>query len=139
MAFTAAKGALLKKGDGASPEVFTAVAQIGDITGPEQKVDTIDTTTHNDTSGYKTFIGGLKESGDVKVPIFFDPANSTHTGVMTTLAAGVLVNWKITLPTSPVTSWSFQGLVTHLGHHYKMKDAIMADLTIKVSGAPTLA
>lgn len=139
MAFNAAFGALLKKGDGASPEVFTAIAQIGDITGPDQKVDTIDTTTHNQANKYKAFIGGLMEGGDVKLPVFFDPANATHTGLITTLEAGVLANYQLSLPVSPAVKWSFAGLITNLGHTYKMNGAVMADLTVKVSGKPTLA
>lgn len=133
-------GALLKKGDGASPEVFTTIAQCGDLTGPDQKVDTIDTTTHDNADKYKTFIGGLKEGGDIKVPIFFDPTNSTHQGLLTTIDAAVTVNFQIALPmVSPAYKWSFAGLITQLGHTYKVNGAIMADLTIKVSGKPTLA
>lgn len=139
MAFTAAYGTLLSKGNGASPEVFTPVAQIQDLTGPAQKVDTIDTTTHDGGNGYKAFIGGLKEGGDIKVPILFDPANATHTGLIATLNAGLVVNWKITLPTSPAVNWTFAGLVTDLSHSYKMNGALMSDLTIKVSAKPTLA
>ena len=63
MGFTAAFGTLIKKGDGASPEVFTAVAQVQGITGPGQKADTIETTTHNQANAYKTYIAGLMEGG----------------------------------------------------------------------------
>jgi hypothetical protein len=140
MAFTAAFGTLLKKGDGASPETFTTLAQIGaDLTGPGQKSDTIDTTTHNQTSPYKSFMAGLREGGDVKVPIFFDPSSSTHTGLITTFEAGQPVNWQLCPPFSPVVKWSFAGLLIDIGHTYKIKDAVMADITIKVSGKPTLA
>jgi len=139
MAKYAAFGALLKKGDGASPEVFTTIAQVGDITGPSQKADTIETTTHDNANAYRTFIAGLLEGGDIKVPIFFDPANSTHTGLITTLEARVACNFTLVIPSSPTKTWSFAGVVTDLGHSYKLKDAIMADLSIKVSGKPTLA
>jgi predicted secreted protein len=140
MAFTAAKGTLIKKGDGASPEVFTTVAQIGaDITGPGQKSDTIDTTTHNQSTPYKAFIAGLREGGDIKFPVFFDGNDSTHTGLITTFEAGVPVNWQLVPPFSPAIKWSFAGLLTDIGHTYKIKDATMADITIKVSGKPTLA
>lgn len=140
MAFTAAFGTLLKKGDGASPEAFTTLAQIGaDLTGPGQKSDTIDTTTHNQTSPYKSFMAGLREGGDVKVPVFFDANNATHTGLITTFEAGVPVNWQLVPPFSPTAKWSFAGLLVDIGHTYKIKDAVMADITIRVSGKPTLA
>jgi predicted secreted protein len=135
----AAFGTLLKAGNGASPEVFTAIAQGQDITGPAQKADTIDVTTHDDTSPYKAFIAGLVEGGDVKMPIVFDPALASHTGLITNFEARVPTNYQLVLPTSPSVKWSFAGLITDLSHTYKMKDAIMADLTIKVSGRPVLA
>lgn len=140
MSFTAAFGTLLKKGDGASPEVFTTIAQIGmDISGPGQKADTIDTTCHNQANPYKTFIAGLLEGGDVKLPAFFDPANATHTGLITTFEARQPVNFQLCPPFSPAVKWTFAGLMTDIGHTYKGKDATMADVTIKVSGKPTLA
>jgi hypothetical protein len=133
-------GALLKRGDGASPEVFTVIAHIADITGPTPKVDTIDTTTHDNPDKYKTFISGLREGGDVKVPIFFDPADITHSGLIAALEAAGNQNYQITLPMiSPAYKWSFAGLITEMGHSYKVNDAIKADLTIKVSGKPTLS
>lgn len=135
----AAFGALLKKGDGASPEVFTTIANLMDISGPAQKVDTIDTTVHNNANAYKTFIGGLMEGGDVKVPIIFDPADATHLGLITTLEARVTANYQLSIPATPSVKWSFAGLITGLSHTYKLNGVLMADLDIKVSGKPTLA
>jgi hypothetical protein len=140
MAFTAAFGTLLKKGDGASPEVFTTIAQLGgDITGPNQAADPIETTTHNQSNAYQTFIAGLIKGGDIKLAVFFDPANSTHTGLITTFEARVPCNFQLVPPFSPSVKWSFAGVITDIGHTYKIKDATMADVTIKVSGKPTLA
>jgi hypothetical protein len=133
-------GALLKAGNGASPEVFTTIASIADITGPTPKVDTIDTTTHDNPDKYKTFISGLREGGDVKCPIFFDPADTSHTGLITALEAAATQNYQIQLSMlSPTYKWAFAGLITEMGHTYKVNGAIMADVTIKVSGRPALS
>jgi hypothetical protein len=51
----------------------------------------------------------------------------------------VAVNWQLIIPSSPTKTWSFSGVVTDLGHQYKLKEAVMADVTIKVSGKPVLA
>lgn len=139
MAFTAAFGTLLKKGDGASPEVFTSIAQVGGFSGVNQKADTIDITTHNQANAYKAFTAGLLEGGEVKFPIFFDAANATHSGLVTTFEARVAVNWQLVPPFSPAAKWSFSGLLIDIGHKYELNGAIMADITIKVSGKPTLA
>jgi predicted secreted protein len=140
MAFTFAFGTLLQKETAPGSGVFTTIAQLGhDITGPGQKSDTVDTTTHNQASPYKSFIAGLREGGDIKFPVFFDANDATHTGLIDTFEAGVPVNWKLVPPFSPAASWSFAGLIIDIGHHYKIKEAVMADITIKVSGKPTLA
>jgi hypothetical protein len=140
MAFTAAFGTLLEKETAPGSGLYTTIAQIGhDITGPGQKSDTIDTTTHNQTSPYKSFIAGLREGGDIKLPLFFDPNDATHSGLVATFEAGVPVNFRLVPPFVPPVAWSFAGLVIDIGHTYKIKDAVMAEITIKVSGRPVLA
>ena len=140
MAFTAAFGTLLKKETAPGSGTYTTIAQIGhDITGPGQKSDTIDTTTHNQLSPYKSFIAGLREGGDVKFPLYFDPNDATHSDLVATFEAGVPVNWQLAPPFVPAVAWSFAAIVLDIGHHYKIKDAVMADITLKVSGRPVLA
>jgi hypothetical protein len=140
MAFTAAFGTLIQKETTPGSGVYTTIAQLGhDITGPGQKSDTIDTTTHNQTSPYKSFISGLREGGDVKFPVFFDPNDATHADLIATFEGGVPINFRLLPPFVPAVGWSFAGLIIDVGHHYKIKDAVMADITIKVSGRPVLA
>lgn len=135
----AAIGTLLQKGNGASPEVFTTVATVGNITGPGLKGDTIDVTNHDNTTMYKEFIVGLKEGGDVKFVLYFDPTETTHTGLITTFENRTVSNWKLELPVSPAQGWSFAGVVTAFDNKFDVNGAIMADVTIKVSGKPTFA
>jgi Lambda phage tail tube protein, TTP len=140
MAFTAAFGTLLQREISPGSGTFTTVSQIGaDISGPGQKGDTIDTTTHNQATPYKSFMSGLKEGGDVKFPLFFDPSDATHTVIISDFEAGVPVNYKLVPPFSPAAAWSFAALVVDISHTYKIKDAVMAEVTFKVSGKPTLA
>src|SRR6185312_9756784 len=70
-------GTLLQVGAG-SPIVYTSVALVGNITGPGMKADTIDVSNHNQATQYKQFISGMKEGGDVKFELFFDPTDTTH-------------------------------------------------------------
>ena len=79
MAEYAGIGTLIKRGDGASPEVFTTIAQVGDIDGPKLKAGTYDVTTHDNTlAGYKDFITGLKDGQEIKCKLFFDATAATH-------------------------------------------------------------
>lgn len=149
MALLAAFGTLLKVGNGASPEVFTTVAQVGNIAGPGMKADTIDVSNHNQANAYKQFIVSLKEGGDVKFELFFDPNDTTQNftapvpgtspgGVQGIFESRLVVDWQLVLPVSPAAMWTFSGAVTAFDNKYDVTGAIMASCTIKVSGKPTL-
>lgn len=69
-------GTELRLGDGASPEVFTKVAevtQLGEVgqTAPEVDVTPIDATE-------RVFIGGLKEGNSVGFTLSYVAANENH-------------------------------------------------------------
>ena len=52
MAAKKAIGTVLKVGDGASPEVFTAIAGLSSITGPEFQAAEIDVTSMDTAGGF---------------------------------------------------------------------------------------
>lgn len=136
-------GTTLAKGDGASPEVFTAVAQVIDIAGPSMSADSIDVTNHASASGYREFIPGLKDAGEITLTIQYDPAAATHKnaagGVLYAFEQGSRGNWKLTFPSSPAASWTFPAFVTSFDLKTPLNDQMTADVKFKVAGKPTLA
>ncbi len=133
---------LLKHGDGASPEVFTAVGAISDINGPNKKADVIDTSNHNTTTGYKTKLASLKDGGEITFDVFWDPTDATHNqtsgGLDALFESQSIDNWQITEGTlSPVNKWSFQAFVSGLGTKYAVAGAMKASVTLTVTGKPT--
>lgn len=134
-------GTLLQMGDGASPEVFTTIAEVKDIKGPSIKRDTIETTSH-DAIDYRTFIGGLADGGEVGFDIQFGPSETTHidtSGLLSKLVGAALpssaTNFQIVLPTAQV--WAISGIVTGFEMSAPVGDLLMASITIKVTGKPT--
>lgn len=146
----AAIGTQLWVGDGASPETFFKVASIQDLTGPKKKRDTIDTTTHDSDAtqgGYKEFIGSLKDGGEVSLPLFLDPneTSQNNTATVAGVSAGGLNylfetgdvrHMYIVYPVSPAARIPFSGLITGVDYDSKVAGALMASATIKVSGKP---
>jgi predicted secreted protein len=128
----AAIGTLLKRNG-------TTVALVSDINGPGMKGDTIDVTNHDNPDNYKQFIVGLKEGGDVKAKIYFDPAETTHTDLISAFEARSLDSWAIVPPVAGVTGWTFTGVLTQFDSKFKVNGPMEADITIKVSGKPTWA
>lgn len=135
-------GTTLAKGDGASPEVFTAVAQVVDLKGPKMKADAIDITNHSSASGYREFIQGLKDGGELTASIQYDPAAATHKnasdGLLYVFEQGSKGNWKITFPSSPAASWTLPAVITGFETTPPLNDQLTADVTFKVAGKPTL-
>lgn len=111
------------------------IAQIMKIGGPDSKRDTIDTTDLDTTGGYRTFIGGLRDGGNVKLTMKFD--RDTFEVMRADFEDDALKNYEIVLPDADQTSAEFQGLVTEIPLTIDEK-LVMADVTIKISGPITI-
>lgn len=136
-----AYGSTLQLGDGATPEVFTSIAEITSLTPPQMSRDDIDVTSHSSSDGYREFIGGLRDGGEVSLEANWLPTNSTHdasTGLLETFNDNVTHNWKIVLP-STLATISFSGFITAFEPELPLEEQGKLSVTIKVSGKPTVA
>lgn len=133
-------GTFLQMGDGAVPENFTTIAEVGDISGPAVSRDTEEVTNHSSPDGYEEFITTIKRSGEVTFPINFIPDHPTHdqsTGLLGVLDSGVLKNWRLLLSTTG-RRWQFAALVTNFEGGSPVVGKQSADVTLKISGKPFL-
>jgi predicted secreted protein len=112
----------------------TVIALMSDIEGPGLKGDTIDVTNHDNVDNHKEFIVGLLEGGDIKGKIFFDAADGTQTALITALQSRTPSTIGITYPKGG--GWTGTGVLTQFDIKAKVKDALEADITIKISGKP---
>lgn len=138
-----AQGTLLQVGDGAGPpEAFTTVAEVLDITGPGIEREEIDTTSHDVSDGFRTFIAGLADGGEVSFDIQYTPGAATHAettrGITALALNGLVVNWRITLPVTPVKHWAFAGFVSGFEAGYPVGDKMNGSVTIKVTNKPSI-
>ena len=137
------QGTLLKVGDAADPEVFTTLAEVQDISGPSLSMETVDATSHDSPSGWDEVIAGLKSGGEVTFDIQYIPSNATHKkaagGILGDFDDRTKRNFQIVFPDSGTTTWSFTAFVTAFEPAMPIKDKILASLTLKITGAPTLA
>lgn len=136
-----AYGSALQLGDGGSPEVFTSIAEIINLTPPQMSRDEIDVTSNSSSDGYREFISGLRDGGEVEVEANWLPTNATQdgsTGVLETFNDNVNHNWKIILPGS-IATIAFSGFVTAFEPDLQLEEQGKLNLTIKVSGKPTVS
>lgn len=133
-------GTFLQVGDGGSPESFTTIAEVGDISGPAVSRDTEEVTNHSSPNGYEEFITTIKRSGEVTFPINFIPDHPTHdqsTGVLGWIDDGLLRNFRILLSTTG-RRWQFAALATNFEASSPVVGKQSGDVTLKISGKPSL-
>lgn len=141
-------GALLQKGDGASPENFITVLGIKSITGPDISRDTHDTTDMNQSDTYRRFIGGLVDAGEVGFEANWLPREETQGqedgGLLAEYdktSCDSLSNWRIVTPSCPgedTVSVDFAGILSGTSFQLPLDDLMAFTGSIKVSGRPDI-
>ncbi|MFC5997109.1 phage tail tube protein [Pseudonocardia hispaniensis] len=133
MAGLDAFGTLLERGDG-TPTVYTPIANVTNIEGPETERDTYDVTAHDSPDAWREFIGGLKDAGEVTAEINYDPAD--HDTLLADYADAQPRDWRITWPTG--ATWALKAILTGFSAEAPHDDKLAAEITLKVSGKPAL-
>lgn len=134
----AAKGTLLKRGDGGSPtEAFATIGGITTLTPPNMTAEQIEVSSH-DSGGYREFISSFKDSGECTFEMFWDDDDAQHEGLLDDFEGNIKRNFKIYFPTQTTQEvWAFAGYVTAFEVNSSFDAALTASVTIKVSGQVT--
>ena len=108
-----ATGVLLARGDAASPEVFTTLAEIQTVKPPGLSRNEIDVSTHN--AGVEEKILGMLRTGQIAGRCNWLPSNATHINTGSGMHADILnntqSNWRITFTDSPATVFTMAARV----------------------------
>lgn len=134
-------GTLLKYGDGASPEVFTKVAEItGDIEGPGLSRDMQQATHMESPDAYHEYIAGLKDGETVEFEANFISENTSQEGLLAIFESGVRRNWQVELTQySPSAVLEFAGVVQNFNYAFPLEGPMQISVSIKVTGKPGFA
>lgn len=115
--------------------VWETIAEILSFDGPNKKRDTIDVTNMGSTGGYKEFIAGFRDGGELKCPMNF--TRDTYDLMNDDFESNTKQTYELAIPDADNTTMSFLGLVTELGFKADTSKQITADVSIKVSGQIT--
>jgi hypothetical protein len=129
-------GVTFKIGDGNSPEVFTAVGNVANISVNGRSVDEIDFTHLGSTGSYRELRAGFKDAGEVQLTVHWNPASeTTHTTLETMLNAGTVFNFEINLFGAGIgKKLTGAGFVKGGDISISGNDPITEDLVIRVTG-----
>lgn len=141
MAATGAKagfGALLKRGDGGGPEVFTTVAEVVDIGKVGTTLATVDATHMESPDTHMEKIPTILESGAVNVSLNYLPGDTTQNLLRSDCLARSLKNFQITIPGSSKVV-SFAAYVTEVGPTFPHDNKMAQDVVLTPTGKITIA
>lgn len=118
---------------------YVAVGEINDLQPPSPQKETVDVTHMGSTGGYREFISGLKDGGEVTFNMNFVYADYL-------IFKNNFENddqprkYRIVFPDDPTnpTRWDFEAIVTDIPVTAPTADKVVADVTLKVSGQSTL-
>lgn len=132
-------GTLFKIGNGATSEVFTSIAEVKSIAGPNMSLQLVEATHMESPSGFQEWLPSFKDAGDVSLVLNFLPASTGHKGLTTDFAARTKRNFKIVFPNTAGTTWSFSGYISAFAPNASIGDMLSAAVTIRITGAVTIS
>ena len=115
------------------------VGGLKSISGIEVSADDTDVTSMDNTDGYREYLPGWKDGGEVGVSGYLDGDDDGQDRMYALLESGDVVSCKIVFPDKIGKTWSFKAGVTKFSTSADVDDAITFEATLKVSGKPTLA
>lgn len=115
------------------------VGGLTSISGIEISADTIDVTDLANEDGYREKLPGFKDAGEVPASGYMDGDNEGQDECYALMASGEVVDCAIVFPAKIGKSWSFKAGVTKFSTSADLEDAVAFEITLTVSGKPTLA
>ena len=116
-----------------SGSAWAQLAEVNNISGPGLVRDLIETTHLGTTGGYKTFIAGFRDGGDVSFDMNF--SRDDYDLMIADFQSDDLQDYEIVMDDSEKTSIEFSGFVMNMPLSIQPADKITVSVTIKVSGA----
>jgi predicted secreted protein len=114
---------------------WEALAEVNSITGPSESRDTIDVTSLDSTGGYREFITGFKDAGELSFSM--NMANAMYDKLRVDYNSDTAREYKIVLADTADSTFSFSGLVTAIPITVAPDDKVTVDVTIKITGQVT--
>lgn len=115
------------------------VGGLSSISGVEISSETTDVTALDNTTGYKEFLGGFKDGGEISLEGFLDGDDAGQDAMYTAMDDQEEHNFSIVFPKAIGKTWTIKGIVTKFSTSVALSDGIKFSASVKVSGKPSLA
>ena len=135
MAATRAQGTTLKfTPAGGTQVVVGKLTSVGEI-APE--AEEVDITTLESTGGYREYMQGFRDSGELEITGFHDADDAGQTALRTAFASGASGSFEVKFPDD--TAVTFSGFIkSHTIGSAEVDGAIGFGAVIRISGTVTV-
>ena len=127
-------GTALQVSDAASPEVYTTIAEVLTISGPQLTAEDVEVTNMDSTA--KEYISGISDGGSINFELNWI-AQTQQTTLRDDVEAGTARNYRVVFPTSPNTTASFNARCTEFSMTAEPNTQVRATANLKISGSVT--
>ena len=114
---------------------YIPLAEVVNVNPPQVERGDIDATHHNSPNGYKEYIPGFREGGEVPLTLNWVPSASD--ALLAAFNSNTVDSWRITMPSG--LTCTFDGYVKQHSPVTPREDKMMLDVVVKVSGRPVWA
>jgi len=122
------------------------IGNVLDISGPGFSRDTIDTTSHSSPEDFKEKIATRWDAGEITFPLQWDPLDVNHQfltdQIVTSPAADDPKTYVLRFPSAPAkasyATITFTAHLTNFGDAIPVEGVLQADITLEVTGKPTI-
>ena len=112
------------------------IGNLTGISGPGISADTIDVTSHDSSAGYRQFVAGLIDGGEISLEGNLLTAAAGN-AFMTAINARSTTACSIIFPT--IGKWTFSGIAVGFETDSPHDGKIGFSASVKVTGQPTLS
>ena len=113
----------------------STISEVNSITGPNISRDQIDVTSLDSTGGYREFITGFRDAGELTLNCNFTVAG--YDDFMDSFSSSASDTWTITFDNTEASVFSFDGFVQSVSMGIPLDDKVTMDVTIKLSSVVT--
>jgi len=118
---------------------MTAIAGIRDVEFPEFEKILTESTAHDSTDGYATYVDtGKRKANSFKITLNWDSAAPTHAAILTAFDSTSPVNMSVEDPAGAEVI-AFPAFITKIGRVAEQEDVYSCDVEIQPTGKPTIS
>lgn len=115
---------------------YTQVANLLNVALSEYSRGSIENTTIDGTTGFKTFEPGLIDAGEVSLTLVWDVANTEQIALAADLESDTLRYYRVEYPDG--TEVDMYGFITGWGDSIEIEEKVMRNVKFKISGKPVV-